>query len=181
MLKSNRQTTIVFATVLLFVSLTSLGQVSKDNNYLLVFYDKLNEEYGYKNLNGDTVIALGKYSVCLTDTFRTFAIVAVAKPNWGFVAIDRQENILYKIFLYDSGPDYPSDGLFRILVDNKIGYADSATGLIVIKPQFDCAWPFENGEAKVSNDCKTQADEEHFIWLSDKWYYIDKFGHKVDK
>lgn len=174
-----RQTTTVFTTFLLLVGLTNCGQVSKDTDYLLAFNDTLKDEYGYKNQNGDTVIAQGKYPFCFTDTFRTFAIVA--KPNFGFVAIDRQENVLYKIFPYDNGPDYASDGLFRVLKDNKIGYADATTGLIVIKPQFDCAWPFDNGIAKVSIDCKTQADGEHTTWLSDNWYYIDKVGHKVDK
>ena len=60
----------------------------------------------------------------------------------------------HKVFRFDNGPDYTSDGLFRILVENKIGYADSATGKIVINPQFECAWPFEHGVAKVSVDCE---------------------------
>jgi hypothetical protein len=72
-----------------------------------------------------------------------------------------------------------ADGLFRIIINNKIGYADSGTGKIVIKPQFACAWPFENGRAKVSANCKTQSYGEHSTWFSDKWFYIDKKGRKV--
>lgn len=179
MLYSNVKTTLLLAIFSLSIGLTNCGQVAEDSGYLLAFQDEAKGEYGYKNQNGDIVIPSGKYSYCFTDTFRTFAIVA--EPTAGFVAIDREEKILYKIFPYDNGPDYPSDGLFRILENDKIGYADSATGSIVIKPQFDCAWPFENGVAKVSMDCKTQEDGEHSIWESDNWYHIDKTGSKVDQ
>ena len=174
-----QQTANIIVLLLLFSGLKSCGQTIKNNDYLVSFTDATTDVHGYKNQNGNIVIALGKYSFCFTDTFRTFAIVA--KPQFGFVAIDRQENILYKVFPYDNGPDYTSDGLFRILENNKIGFADSTTGKIVIKPKFDCAFPFENGVARVSIDCKTQSDGEHNTWLSDNWYYIDKTGKKIDK
>jgi hypothetical protein len=103
----------------------------------------------------------------------------VAKPNGVFVAIDRQENVLYGIFSYDNGPDYPSEGLFRILENNKIGYADSISGKVLIKPQFDCAWPFDNGVAEVSTNCLTESQGEHGSWISEHWFYIDKTGKKV--
>jgi hypothetical protein len=105
----------------------------------------------------------------------------VVKPEIGFVAIDRQENILYKVFSYDNGPDEVSDGLFRIMENNKIGFADSLTGKVIIKPQFECAFHFENEVAQVSIDCKTQSDGEHNTWVSNNWYYIDKTGKKVNK
>lgn len=165
--------------LLLFRSLISCAPGPTKNDYLVSFTNTITNEYGYKNLNGDTIIPQGKYEMCFTDTFKTYAIVV--KPNGSFIAIDRQENVLYGIFPYDNGPDYPSEGLFRILQNNKIGYADSITGKIVIKPQFDCAWPFENGIAKVSNDCKTQMEGEHSFWVSDHWFYIDKSGKKVEK
>jgi WG containing repeat len=162
---------------LLLINLASVGQLKKNSNYLVSFVDSVKGEYGYKNINGDAIIPLGKYSFCFTDTFRTFAIVT--KPHFGFVAIDRHENILYKVFPYDNGPDYYSDGLFRILKNNKIGYAISATGKIIIKPQFDCAYPFENGLAQVSTDCKKQTRAEHSTWVSNNWFYIDKTGKKL--
>jgi hypothetical protein len=157
----------------------SCSPVLKNNDYLISFTDTIKGENGYKNHNGDIVIPAGKYASCFTDTFRTYAIVA--KSGIGFIAIDRKENILYKIFPYDNGPDYPSDGLFRIMLNNKIGYADSHTGKVMIDPKFDCAEPFEKGIAKVSNDCTVQSDGEHTSWESVKWYYIDKTGKKVEK
>ena len=144
------------------------------SNYLLLFNDTVTDGYGYKNANGDIVIAEGKYAMCFTDTFKTYAIVV--KPDSGFVAIDRQENVLYKVYPFDNGPDEASDGLFRIIENNKMGYANALTGAIVIQPQFKCAWPFKDGTAKVSNDCKTQTDGEHSTWVSNNWFYIDTTG-----
>lgn len=174
--KKRYQAINIIVLSLLINSLTSCGPAIKKNNYLVCFTDTISDEYGYKNQNGDTVIPAGKYLRCFTDTFKTYAIVV--KPNSGFIAIDRQENVLYEIFSFDNGPDEPSEGLFRILVDKKIGYADSLTGKVVIKPQFDCAWPFENGVAEVSTDCKTQADGEHSVWVSENWFYIDRTGQE---
>ena len=131
---------------------------------------------GYIDLKGDTTIPIGKYQF-YTDTFRTFAIAY--KNECCFVGIDRKENILFEIYPFDNGPDYPKEGLFRIIENGKIGYA-GLNGKIVIRPQFDCALPFNNGRAKVSVDCKTEKNGEHSHWVSEKWYYIDKKGQKTN-
>jgi len=150
------------------------------NEYLLRIYETDGEAigYGYVNQKGDTVIATGKYQMCFTDTFRTYAFVANKKSPF-LIAIDRQQNVLYQVFNYDNGPDEPVDGLFRIVIEKKIGYADAVTGKIIIQPQFDCAFPFANGVAQVSNNCKTKAHGEYSEWLSDHWFYIDTAGNKV--
>lgn len=158
--------------------LTSCGPKNTKNNYLVSFNDAITEQWGYKNLNGEIVIPPGKYLRCFTDTFKTYAIVV--KPNSGFLAIDRQEKVMYEVFSFDNGPDESSEGLFRILVNKKIGFADSLTGKIVIKTQFDCARPFENGVAEVSTDCSTIREGEHSSWKSDHWFYIDKSGKEVE-
>ena len=165
--------------LLFFCILASCGHPVKTNDYLLSFYDTTKNEYGYKDQNGAIIIPQGKYQFCFTDTFNTYAIVL--KKNFGFVAINRQEKVLYKVFAFDNGPDYPSDGLFRMIENSKIGYADASTGKVLINPQFDCAFPFEEGEAKVSTHCKIQSNGEHSIWLSDNWYYIDKTGKRIKK
>lgn len=142
-----------------------------------MFHDTIKNEVGYKNINGNVVIPQGKYTLCFTDTFKTFAIVL--KPNIGFIAIDQLENILYKVFVFDNGPDEPSDGLFRIIENNKIGFADAISGKILIKPQFDCAFPFEDGVAQVSTNCTVKLEGEHSSWESNDWFYIDKTGKKI--
>jgi WG containing repeat len=93
-----------------------------------------------------------------------------------WVIADSQKTPLYDVFIYDNGPDYASEGLIRVVKNGKIGYADAQTYVLVITPQFDCAFPFENGKAKVSTHCTTQKDGEHSVWESEKWQYVDKKG-----
>lgn len=97
-----------------------------------------------------------------------------ADGKW--VIMDASKTPLYDVFIYDNGPDYEADGLIRIVKNGKIGYADAKTYAIVIEPQFDCAFPFENGKAKVSNQCKTVQDGEYSSWESEAWQYVDKQG-----
>lgn len=132
----------------------------------------------YVDKAGKDIIPEGKYLMCFTDTFRTYAIVL--NPEKGFIGIDRKENTLYEVFVYDNGPDFIEEGLFRIVKDGKIGYAEAKTGNIVIAPQFGGAYPFEGGKAKVAVECKTIKDDEHTSWQSDKWYFIDKSGNKIN-
>ncbi len=149
--------------------------LSSESSYLLLQED--GDSYKYVDNTGKTIIEADKYSMCYTDTFRTYAIV-FDNEN-GFIAIDRDENILYNIFVFDNGPDYPSEGLFRIVKDKKVGFADVNTGKIVIQPKFAGAYPFENGKAEVTNQCDTVPDIEHITWQSDNWYFIDKTGEEI--
>lgn len=98
-----------------------------------------------------------------------------AEGKW--VIMDSQKTALYDVFIYDNGPDYPAEGLIRVMKNGKIGYADAKTYVLVIEPKFDCAFPFENGQAKVSNQCKTVKDGEYSVWESDAWQYVDKRGN----
>ncbi len=135
------------------------------------------ETYGYASPTGEVVIPMGKYAMAFTDTLRSFGIVMTkaGKP----VAIDPQGTELYEVYWYDNGPDYPADGLFRIIKDGKVGYAD-LDGNIVITPQYTCTNPFENGKAKVAIDCKLVPSGEYEIMESDSWFYINTKGEKVE-
>jgi hypothetical protein len=102
-------------------------------------------------------------------------MIQIEEGKW--VITNSQKTPLYDVFFYDNGPDYPAEGLIRIVKNGKIGYADANTYRIVIEAQFDCAYPFENGKAKVSKHCTTVKDDpEYSRWESDKWQYIDKKG-----
>lgn len=166
----------VFLLSAAFTACTSGNQTNKHATEpapLILTQADSTGESGYRNGNNEVIIPIGKYAQCLTDTFRTHAIVLTKSDN-KWVVIDRTEKQLYEVFPYDNGPDYPSEGLFRIVQDGKIGYADAATYAIVIAPQYECAYPFENGKAKVSTDCKTAGEGEHREWTSDAWRYIDR-------
>jgi len=153
---------------------------TSSNDYLLKTvkggHDEIGCECGYKNIKGEMVIDFGKYFYCVTDTFRTMAVVYTKQGR--IIAIDKDEKELFEVFIFDNGPDPLQEGLFRIKKNGKIGYAD-ATGKIVISPIYDCAFPFENGQAKVSLKCKTKQLEEHSIWESNEWIYINKKGEIV--
>jgi len=168
-----------FYTVILsciFLPIFCFSQSGR-KDYLLKIYQGKNDEVGIKsgyiNQNGDTVIQLGKYYYCYSDTIRDFGIVMT--NNRRLIGIDRNERELYEIFWFDNGPDYISEGLFRIIINQKIGYANNK-GEIIIKPKYICAFPFQNGWAKVSLHCKFVVEGDYTKWESNNWFYIDKHG-----
>lgn len=170
----------ILSIIILLISTIGYAQ-QNTNDYLIKVirgeFDEVGVESGYVNLNGDTVISIGKYHYCYTDTLNNYAIVL--KKGGSCIAIDKNEKELFEVFWYDNGPDYLVEGLFRIKKNEKIGYANKE-GKIIIKPQFDCAFPFKNGKAKVSNKCKTVPDGEYHRWESESWYFIDKNGLKTN-
>jgi hypothetical protein len=115
-------------------------------------------------------------TACTNPALNSQGKLSMLKIDHKWVVVDEQKTVLYDVFLYDNGPDAPADGLYRIIKDGKIGYADATTNAIVIEPQYDCAYPFENGKAKVSTDCKTVKDGEYDVWESEAWQFIDKKG-----
>jgi hypothetical protein len=143
------------------------------NGILVLRQDTATSMYAYYDEAGKKV--LGDYAAAFTDTMRDYAIVA----DSDFVLIDRQGRYVYHIFPYDNGPDYASDGYYRIVENGKIGYVDSASARLAIKPAYDCAYPFENGRAKVSVNCRTVSDGEHSGWKSEEWFFIDKQGRRL--
>jgi hypothetical protein len=150
---------------------------AQQTDYLLLVIDDSTGESGYRDAQGKMAIPLGKYTVCVTDTFRTFAFVLI--EHRGFVAIDREKRVLYDVYAVDNGPDFPSEGLFRIVRDGLIGYADSATGAVVIEARYPCAFSFEEGKAQVATDCRSEKSGEYTLWKSDSWFFIDRRGKVV--
>ncbi len=147
----------------------------KPNKNMLVLVEDGNNNFGYMNSKGDTIIPVGKYSFCLSDTIKEIGFV-LSKEN-GFICIDKKDHFLFQVFNYDNGPDYPSEGLFRIVENGKIGYAN-LHGKVVIEPQYKCAWPFENGKAKVSYNCNITKKGEYNFWEDGDWFYIYRKGKK---
>lgn len=113
-----------------------------------------------------------------TSTAPTDSLTMEQTADGKWVIMDSKKTALYEVFIYDNGPDYPSEELIRVVKDGKIGYADAKTYEIVIEPQFDCAFPFEKGKAKVTNDCKTIKEGEYSVWKSDAWQYVDKESNR---
>lgn len=168
---------LLFSTLLFAVApLLLSAQKTGNRDYLLSFTDPSTETCGYKNRKGDVAIP-ARYTMCFMDTLRNYAFVL--EPEVGLMAIDRNGKDLYEVFVFDNGPDNVSEGMFRMLSGGKFGFADANTGQVVIAPQFDAAYPFENGKAKVGMNCKTEYDGEHTRWTGGEWMYIDKTGNQV--
>jgi hypothetical protein len=129
----------------------------------------------YVSAAGDTVIPFGRYSRSETPLFDKVAVVL--KPQVGWVGIDRHERVLYHLFNYDNGPDYPAEGVRRIQdAASRIGFADSASGHVVLVPQYEAAFPFAQGRAQVGSCCQVLPDGEHWLWSCAEWHYIDHQG-----
>lgn len=94
---------------------------------------------------------------------------------------DERQRKRYPAFRFENGDDYVVDGMYRIVDEQgRMGYADEQ-GNTVITPRFKCAFPFDNGRAKVADTGTNVYDgTEHWHWESNDWYYIDKTGRKID-
>lgn len=148
-----------------------------------------NEEYlqygsdvAYVNEKGDTIIPFGKYAYYGTDTFVHFANVIVHPNDSTYgrqVGINRDQEILFDLVMFDNGPEPFRGGLIRILRNGKMGYANEY-GRIVIPCIYDYAKWFYDGEAEVTFDAVEFRDmDEHLIVESDEWFLIDMNGNKI--
>ena len=155
---------LILLVLFVFRANTLFSQAVQKDLWLLK--EDENGETGYVDTKGKYVIPPGTYEHCFTDTFRNYAIVA--DKGQGLIAIDRDRNTLFNVFNYDNGPDYISEGLFRIVGKSKVGYADKK-GTIVINAAYDMGEPFSNGLAAVAQEC----DETLGVC---KWGYINKKG-----
>jgi len=155
---------LIFGIIITFLILACS---SKKENYLIKFhegeFDEIGVPSGYMNSNGDTIIPIGKYYYCYTDTIRNFGMV-IEKGTGKILGIDKNANELFEVFKTDNGPDYIENGLFRIIKNDRIGYANS-NGIIVITPKFKCAQSFTFGKAEVSDSCdiKTSSGQNFFF------------------
>lgn len=138
--------------------------------------DTSGEKCGYVDQNGAVKIPLGKYALCLTDTFVNRA--TVFKSGLGFCVIDKSEQLLFEIFNYDNGPDYTVEGLYRIVINQKMGFANDA-GEIAVVPSFDFVKPFENGLAEFCFGCRRVKSGEHYTIEGGAWGLINKAGKIV--
>lgn len=159
--------------LLMFVSSVSYSQ---QNDTLYIDYDEVTELPFYKNVDGDTVIPVGVYINAITDKFIDFMVVV--DSNAQAFAIDRNLDTMYQVYWYDNGPDYIEDGLFRMVENGKIGYAN-AKGEIVLRPMYACAGPFQNGFAQVAYECERYPEGEFTAEKSNEWFLIDHEGNET--
>ncbi len=164
--------------ILILFFLTSFGQKSKIN-FLLAFSDGSSgqELWGFKTTSGKIAIK-PKYEIVGTDTLYDFAFVTI-KYKW--VAINKKDSIILTPYIFDNGPDYLDNGLFRFVENGKIGFANEK-GQKVIPAQFDFAFSFSEGLAAFSVGGKMEKwDSEHSTWNGGLWGFVNKKGQVVIK
>jgi hypothetical protein len=164
---------ILTIILLLWCTMSLAQKISKI--YLIQFRDATTNLYGYKDSAGRIVIP-AKYAEAYTDTFYTIAIVFI--PHEGFVGINRREQLLFHVYPFDNGPDYPKEGLFRISEHGKIGFANMK-GEKVIPDTLDFARPFSDGLAAFTEGGHSESSGEHSIWEDGHWGFINKKGEVV--
>ncbi len=80
-----------------------------------------------------------------------------------------------RTWMVDNGADYFSEGMARTLSKGKFGYIDKDLN-VVITPQYDFGFAFENGVAMVCNGCTLKPGDEHVEVEGGLWGSIDRSG-----
>ncbi len=139
------------------------------------FFDQETELYGFLDCEGEVAIP-AKYQIAYE--FTDGGIAAVLDSN-GWYYISRTGDFVIRPKIYDNGPDYFSDGLARYIEDGKYGFFDTS-GKVVIEAQFEFAFPFEDGKAKIGTDCQFVGDGEHTTVDCMKWSYMERLSSADD-
>lgn len=151
------------------------------SDYWLRECDSIGINCRYVDTDGNVMISFGKYYHCYTDTFRNFAFVTGEN---GIIGINKKEEKLFEVFIFDNGPDYIVDGAFRIIAENKMGFADTL-GNIIVPEIYDFVFPFDNGLALVNIGGHIESVDpsdpncEYHTWVGGKWGMINKKGKVV--
>ena len=173
------KTNIIITTLLLFISMNIYAQDDKLYIYYYPNFEAVDATLGYVDSSGKVIIPAGKYPYLFTDVFDKIAFVLL-KDKKGVYAIDRSEKVLFQVCSFELGPDIISNGLFRIIENGKIGFANM-NGKIVIKPNWGFIFPFqENGLAIFCEKGNwIWIDKEHRKFSGGKWGAMDTKGNIV--
>ncbi len=146
---------------------------SKDTWFLR---ENKNNDFYFVDSQDKIMIPPKKYNMIFTEIFDNFAIVVNSENK--VVAINKNEEFLYEVFVYDNGPDYINDGLFRIIKNKKIGFANEQ-GEIIINPTYDFAEFFVKGISVVNLGGRKIYNGENWFWIDGKWGVINKKGEVI--
>lgn len=96
--------------------------------------------------------------------------------------INAQGEVMYHSYWFDNGPDYIEDGVYRIRdAKGRIGFADGNTGKIIIKPQFVCAFAFQDGIAEVANIGEVKRDSSGHETCVGEYFKINQQGKRIQE
>ncbi len=168
--------------ILLLLICTLYGCITygQKPDYWLSYTDTSSGESlsGYKKMDGSIAIP-AKYLWVATDTFDKMAIVF----DHGWVGIDRSGKVILHPFIFDNGPDYVTEGLFRFEENGKTGFAD-INGVQVIPARYSFATPFAEGLSSFAIGGYKKYDKggEHWTWAGGEVQgYVNKKGRSLKK
>lgn len=160
---------IIILKCLLFSCFLSAQQTT---DWVLIC-DSTNTQFcGYSSVSGEVKIPAGKYSRCFTPIFKEIAMVQI---DSSIFCINKKEQVLFEVFCQNNYPDHPSEGTFRIIKNDKIGFA-TKKGEILIAPKYDAALPFKGGIAFINIGCEVDSTFKTTFWKGGKWGAINKTG-----
>ena len=170
---------IIITILLVFISMNMYAQDNKLYIYYYPNFEAVDATLGYVDSSGKVIFPAGKYPYRFTDVFGKIAFFLL-KDKKGVYAIDRSEKVLFQVCSFELGPDIISNGLFRIIENGKIGFANM-NGKIVIKPNWGFIFPFqENGLAIFCEKGNwIWIDKEHRKFSGGKWGAMDTKGNIV--
>ena len=170
---------IIITILLVFISMNMYAQDNKLYIYYYPNFEAVDATLGYVDSSGKVIIPAGKYPYLFTDVFDKIAFVLL-KDKKGVYAIGRSEKVLFQVCRFELGPDIRSNGLFRIIENGKIGFANM-NGKIVIKPNWGFIFTFqENGLAIFCEKGNwIWIDKEHRKFSGGKWGAMDTKGNIV--
>lgn len=187
--------------LLLLFSNQSFGQKNKTRDCLdpyIIRTTSGNALIGYKTSKGKIIIK-PKYLSGSSDTVCRKMII-VENSEREFVGINRNDSIILRPYIYENGPDYEWEGLFRFVENGKIGFAN-LDGEKIIRAKYDFATPFSEGISeysiggeKIYENGKTEKQiikesgyvglvDLHWTWGGDiiEIGYITKYGKEFEK
>ncbi len=156
---------------------------AQEDDILEYQYDPVADKgIGFANSKGEIVIPADRFAFVYESRLDKITFVLFNDSPKGIYAINRKGEPLFEVFCFDNGPDYVQEGVFRILKDGKMGFANM-DGEVVIKPQFDFVWPFQEcGYAVFNTGGKRVIYDTHnnySTWKGGKWGIINKKGEMV--
>ena len=171
--------TFITLSIIILSTITSFAQ---EEEVLIYQYDPIADKgIGFTNSKGEIVIPADKFGHVYQSRLDKITFV-LFNGRQGIYAINRKGEPLFEVVCIDNGPDYVKEGLFRIIENDKMGFANM-DGEVVIKPQFDFVWPFQKcGYAIFKTGGKKVIYDTHnnySTWKGGKWGIINKKGEIV--
>lgn len=175
---------LTLLTCILIISSCDKPVATQKNQILMAFEDSVKVGFwGFKDTSGQIIIP-AEYSSVFEDSFSNDITFVFKKTEdkqgdeSGIIAIDKQNKFILKPFIFDNGPDYLQEGLFRFTENGKMGFADE-NGKKVIPAKYTFVEAFQEGFAAFCEGCKKENMDEHWRMVGGKWGFMDKNGKEI--